>query len=182
MFKKGEALEFKPEGADKAISCPEKTSEVPKDEPKVDTSKPTIKVTAIEGKETYKVNAVKENDNGWVFGWAIKGEKDVDVSGVSKDWEKKTEATPNVVANDGSITAEVSSAPGEFLQKRGKVDFKICGQLTKGSEVIEDCELIKKLEESKKPPVVGPQGNNMPAAPPQPIIRRSSDASAVGIR
>ena len=169
---------YKPDGEEKDIDCPEKKSE----DPEVDTSKPTIKVTAIEGKETYKVNAVKENDKGWTFGWAIKGEKDVDVSGVSKDWEKKPEEEPKGFSNDGTATSEAPLAPDEFLQKRGKVDFKICGQLTKGNEVIEDCALIKKLEESKKPPVVGPQGNNMPAAPPQPIIRRSSDASAIGIR
>jgi hypothetical protein len=72
-FSKGEALVFQPKDAEKAIACNEKKSV----DPEVETSKPTIKVTAIEGKETYKVKAVKEKDNGWAFGWAIKGEKDV---------------------------------------------------------------------------------------------------------
>lgn len=157
------------------------TEENPTPKPADNEKTPTLKVTATEkDAKSYTVKADKKDDEGWSFSWFITGE----TSDVSKDWEPKAETPVAGVPQDGSTTQpSAPAAPGEFVQKRGKSDYQICGKLTKtGKTDIQSCATINKLAEDNKP-VVPPQqgGQNMPM-PPQPMIRGSSDTSAIGVR
>ncbi len=179
IFTKDEPLEFRPKDAEKPVKCDEKKS----DDPSNDTN-PTLNVTATEKDErSYNVKAVKTNDEGWSFGWVVKASSGTETPNVSKDWEDKTGTPPAGTSNDGSAPT-TPSAKTDFVQQRAKVDFNICGQLKKGDETIEKCATIKKYVEKDKPvtnPTLPSGPGNVPA-PPQPIIRNSSDTGAVGVR
>jgi len=170
---------YKPDGEEKEIDCPEKKSDDPNDD-----TKPTLNVTATEkDARSYNVKAVKTNDEGWSFGWVVKASSGTETPNVSKDWEDKTGTPPAGTSDDGTAPT-TPSAKTDFVQQRAKVDFNICGQLKKGDETIEKCATIKKYVEKDKPVTnpTGPYGQGNIPAPPQPIIRNSSDTGAVGVR
>jgi hypothetical protein len=168
---------------DETLTCNEENPK-PNEEQKKPTL-PTLKVSASEkDPKSYDVKAEKTDDQDWAFSWVVKGGKEIDVSSVTKDWENKTGTPPaGMAVDDQSITAPGSKS--SFVQQRAKVDFDLCGQLKKdGEATIESCATIKKYIEEKKPLAATPNGQqgNIPSVPPQPMIRNSSDASAVGIR
>lgn len=184
------------DGKDKEPEIVPETETIEKTD--TDGERPTITITVKSKEKTqYKLVAETQKDEGWTFTWTI---KDAGELKVETNWEVKE--TPKIGKKEGlsedgpadsdetdkNETPSTPSASKEISQKRYKTPYKICGQLKKeGKETVEECQEIDKLgdESSAAKPVAAPSNFNQgfqqtPAA--QPVIRRSSDTSAIGIK
>lgn len=141
--------------------------------------KPSLKVTANKGDTHYDLKAETSNDQGWTFGWELRGAEKLKVE---KDWEKKpaTSSTPAGMATDDSISTPSNPGTSKSIrQKRLEADYNVCAFLKKGDEKIEECTKIEKV--SKATPAAVPQNFNQNMPQPQ-MIRRASDISTMGVR